>query len=310
MKVFFFRRNIRINIIILNMMPIYRKQIQFNSLINAIKIIKDNKLKPNLFDVSLRDGLQSKKNIYNLEEKKKILHDIINLHYPKSIEVGSLVSDKILPQMSNSVELFNYAESINKDIDFYVLIPNLEYTKKAIKCNIKNMSFITSVSNEFQLKNIKKSLKETKNEITSIIDYTNNKNVNKKKLYISCINQCPISGIIDNNYIVDEILFYHNMNAFDELCLSDTCGKLNISDFQIIIDSLLKHISPNKLSLHLHMSKNFNNLKDIIAYSFNNNINNFDISILNSGGCSVTMENDELNNNLTYDVLYSIIDDQ
>ena len=284
------------------------KKVYFSNLSNKLLFLKNNKSTVNLFDVSLRDGLQSKKEVYSLDDKKIILHDIINKYHPKSIEVGSLVSDKVLPQMSNSIELYNYAENLKKNINFYLLIPNLNYTRKAIKNNIKNMSFITSVSNDFQLKNIKKTLIQTKDEINNITNYINhNKNIYNKKLYISCINHCPISGIIDNNFIINELLYYNNLNVFDELCLSDTCGKLDFNNFKIIIDNIIDIIPNNKISLHLHISDDLDNLKNIINYALNNNINNFDISILNSGGCSVTIKKDELNNNLTYDVLYQIL---
>ena len=56
------------------------------------------------FDVTLRDGLQSIKKEYSLLEKKNILYNIINLHNPNSIEIGSLVSNKVLPQMNYSKE--------------------------------------------------------------------------------------------------------------------------------------------------------------------------------------------------------------
>ena len=281
------------------MLNIYKKSYFSN--------LQNNKIIVNLFDVSLRDGLQSKKEVYSLDHKKLILHDIINKYYPKSIEVGSLVSEKVLPQMSNSIELYNYAENLKKDIDFFLLVPNLNYTKKAVKNNIKNMSFITSVSNDFQLKNIKKTLIQTKDEINNICDYIIDKNIQKKKLYISCINHCPISGIIDNNFIIKELLYYNNLNIFNELCLSDTCGKLDFNNFKIIIDNIIDIIPNDKISLHLHISDDLDNLKKIINYALDNNINNFDISILNSGGCSVTIKKDELNNNLTYDVLYQIL---
>ena len=41
-----------------------------------------------LFDVTLRDGLQSVKKIYTLNEKKHIFHNILNKYNPKSIEIG------------------------------------------------------------------------------------------------------------------------------------------------------------------------------------------------------------------------------
>ena len=60
-----------------------------------------------LFDVTLRDGLQSIKKIYTIQEKKDMLHNIIR-KYPntKDIEIGSMVSSKILPQMNDSFELY------------------------------------------------------------------------------------------------------------------------------------------------------------------------------------------------------------
>ena len=52
------------------MMPLYRKS-YLNNLTDTIKVIKNSNLIINLFDVSLRDGLQSKKKFTHLIIKKK-----------------------------------------------------------------------------------------------------------------------------------------------------------------------------------------------------------------------------------------------
>ena len=108
-----------------------------------------------LFDVTLRDGLQSVSKIYNLTEKKEILRNII-LKRPQAIEIGSLVSSKILPQMNNSLELYQEGKEYNailgNSIDVYLLIPNLKGLELASMNNIHNFSFITSVSDSFQKK--------------------------------------------------------------------------------------------------------------------------------------------------------------
>ena len=49
-----------------------------------------------LFDVTLRDGLQSITKMYSLIEKKDMLCDIINTHKPVAIEIGSIVGAKEL----------------------------------------------------------------------------------------------------------------------------------------------------------------------------------------------------------------------
>ena len=257
-----------------------------------------------LFDVSLRDGLQSINKIYTFNEKKVLLHEIIKNFNPESIEVGSIVSNKVLPQMNNSIELYKYALSLNNDINYYLLIPNKNKLKIALKNNVKNMSFITSFSDSFQLKNIKKSLKDTKNELLHINDELLKNNLINNKLYLSCFNHCPIANYIDDDSIYNEILFYDKLKSFDEYCLSDTTGKLKNEDFERLIYNIKKIVNVNKLSLHLHVNKNdIQNTIDIIKMAFKLDINKLDISCLEDGGCSVTIDKKELNSNFSYAML-------
>ena len=103
------------------------------------------------FDVSLRDGLQSLKRIYSLNEKKELFHKIINKYNPHCIEIGSIVSPKVLPQMHNSLELFSHVNKMGLP-NIYMLTPNLKSVDVGIKHGVKNFSLITSVSDEFQKK--------------------------------------------------------------------------------------------------------------------------------------------------------------
>ncbi len=259
-----------------------------------------------LFDVTLRDGLQSLKKVYSLAEKSEILRNIIFNRHPSAIEVGSIVSPKILPQMSESIELFHEAQFINiiiaRPIDLYMLTPNLKSVNIASDHNITNFSFITSVSNAFQKKNTNKNLTEIKNEIELMMKRVTLIQDSKVKLYISCITDCPISGKIDNHKIINEILhYYHTYDEISEICLSDTCGTMEFNNFKTIIDELLKrNVDFNKISLHLHNQENKQNVKDIIIYGMKSGIYRFDVSDMPEiGGCSVTMENPS--GNLSYD---------
>jgi len=259
-----------------------------------------------LFDVTLRDGLQSLKKIYSLVEKTDILHNIIVNRFPSAIEVGSIVSPKILPQMEQSIELFHEAQFINiilpRPIDLYMLTPNLKSVNIASDHDITNFSFITSVSNDFQKKNTNKNLTEIKNEIELMMKRVTLIKDSKVKLYISCITDCPISGRIDNQKIINEILhYYYTYDEISEICLSDTCGTMEFNNFKTIIDELLKrNVDFNKISLHLHNQENKQNVKDIIIYGMKSGIYRFDVSDMPEiGGCTVTLDNPS--GNLSYD---------
>ncbi len=94
---------------------------------------------------------------------------------------------------------------------------------------------------------------------------------------------------------------YENL---DEICLSDTCGNLQFTDFRFIIIQLEKRsINIEKFSLHLHNQQNQQNVKDIITYAIKKGIYRFDVSNMPElGGCSVTMDN--TSGNLSYDQIY------
>lgn len=253
-----------------------------------------------LFDVSLRDGLQSWKKIPSTDEKKQILHKIASLENVKNIEVGSIVSKKVLPQFQDSIELYHYTRKNYLHLNPYLLIPNKKMHEIALHNNIENMSFITSVSNEFQKKNTNMDLNKTKEELMYMINNTNG----YKKLYISCVNECPISGVLTTDLIVNELLEYIKYPV-NELCISDTCGTLTQKNLKKILDIILpimqlKGESISKLSVHLHKNKDTNETKKIIHYCLDNYIYKFDVSYIEGGGCSVTMNNNKLNNNLTY----------
>jgi hydroxymethylglutaryl-CoA lyase len=261
------------------------------------------------FDVTLRDGLQSIPKIYSIATKTKMLHNIIKTHSPSAIEVGSIVSPKVLPQMADSLLVFKEAQLANiilpKPIDIYMLTPTLKSVKIACDNHVNNFSFITSVSNEFQKKNINKTLDETKNELENMIQHVSVIPDTNVKLYISCISECPVAGTMENYRIISEILcYYYSYENLDEICLSDTCGTLSFYDFRFIMEQLIgRNLNMKKFSLHLHnQPNNLMNLRNIIIYAMKCGIYRFDVSNMpDIGGCSVTMDKTKTNGNLSYE---------
>ena len=267
-----------------------------------------------LFDVSLRDGLQGANvNDYPTIKKKEIIDKLISDNICDSIEFGAIVSNKILPIMSDTLELFDYIKD-NKNKKFYVLVPpSMDKFKIALDSGIKNMSFITSVSNEFQLKNTNKTIEQTKEILKNMlerIESVEDSTLFKIKLYISCITHCPIVGKMNNNLIINEIMYYNNNYKFDELCLSDTTGNLNYEDFKYIIDSIVKSgVNVDKISLHLHISDEETlKTEKILQYCFFSKIKKFDVSLIDTGGCFVTMDSNFMKKNLSYDMILKLRD--
>jgi len=299
------------------------------------KFLSNNKLdkvyinlgKPKPFDVTLRDGLQAltkEQQQFFIPVQKLILYLKIKLNYnPVNIEIGSIVSEKVLPIFKDTLDLFeiiNSNEIYNRNVDklyknsnLYIVVPNKNKLSNVINNkNINYFSFITSVSNSFQMKNTKMSLKDSDSDIYTMLqelDDNRNRNVSPfVKVYVSCINECPIEGKINNDLIVNRLLTLNNMNV-DTICLSDTCGSLNSEDFEYIIDSCKSSgINMQKLSLHLHVKNNRESeVEKIFHKALDRKIINFDVSALDSGGCSVTMDKNKLAPNMNYDQYYKFL---
>lgn len=279
--------------------------------------------KPKPFDVTLRDGLQglsfSQQSKFTLEQKKELYHNIIRRHNPEYMEIGSIVSEKLLPIFKDSIDFHKYVERQQRmenkkvPIEFFVLVPNQRKLQKIVNNYlIHNFSFVTSVSNSFHLKNTKMTLKDGDADIDNMITLLNINNERCKdakiKLYISCINYCPFEGIIDNDYIVQRLLQL-NKKKVDLLCLSDTCGRLTCDDFEYIIDTCFYFGIPySKFALHLHVNYGKEmEVEKIIHMALDRKIINFDVSLLDSGGCSITIPKENLVPNLSYELYYKSI---
>ena len=168
------------------------------------------------------------------------------------------------------------------------------------------------------MKNTNRTLEETKEDLMKIsnmledVSYGTVESAPRKiasKLYISCINECPLAGKIDMDFVLHEILLYNKEYLFDELCLSDTCGTLTFEEYEYLLDALLFFGVPSsKLSLHLHVSdSNLENIQRILYYSFDKKVSKFDVSLTETGGCSVTMKPGKCLPNLSYDLFNDIL---
>ena len=197
-------------------------------------------------------------------------------------------------------------EKVRKD-NYTIQIQNSKDLKGK---DIQNISLITSISNSFTLKNTNKTEEKSLENIKKIIDMSRKDNIIKKiKLYISCINECPIDGKINNDVVIEKILRYLKFSEINEFCLSDTCGTLNFKDYKYILDNISKNINNDKIGLHLHIGDNIDECKKIINYSIINNVKRFDVSCLeNTGGCVVTINENKIKSNLTYEQLECLLE--
>jgi len=237
---------------------------------------------PIITDVTLRYGWQQE---IPLAKKQNLFHQIVSTYSPKYIEIHSLqhknnsVKDDTKPmtQFAN-----DYKNIYGNPTHYFTVVNSMNQLQQGINNQFTRFTFVTSISNAFQIHNCRKTILQTKKDLEIMNQVSKYIPNIYTKLHISCIDHCPFIGYIDINYALHEICKYHHNYSFDELCLSDTCGNLTFDNFKYLVECLyLFGVPKSKIGLHLHV-KNVKELKKIVNYSLQNEITKYDLTILDS----------------------------
>ena len=122
--------------IIMNKAKVILNHIQSTSKFKSIyKLIN-----PQLFDVTLRDGIQTMKpEDISYNKKIDMFQDIVKHMQPQKIEIGSFVSSKILPIMKDTEQLYQECTQI---LENYNPLPELLSSSEMLLYSIPELSLI------------------------------------------------------------------------------------------------------------------------------------------------------------------------
>lgn len=268
-----------------------------NFMNNLNPIDNSDKKRINIYEMFMRDGLQSLHKVYTLDNKKYFIDNLIKCNIT-NIEFGSTTSPKLLPQMDNSYKLWNYLEELklNDKYNLTMLISNNNGLKESMKCNIKSFGLLCSVSDSFGMGNLKKNAdKSFEDMIEQYLIIINNNNNFHARFYLSCSfgtfkDDFDIEYILRLKKYVTKIYDITKNNSLShkniDIVLCDTMGILTTSTLRICLNEIIKNSDlkdiEKYISLHLHTTYQFHSFIEI---SLNYNINKFDSSVLNIGGC-------------------------
>jgi hypothetical protein len=212
--------------------------------------------------------------------------------------------------------------------DLIILCPNIDGIKKSINNSARSISLLCSASEQFSLKNLHSSKKNSLGNVYEQLEYLISKDYELIRIYISCsfgsiwedfddIYIEHVIKIVDQIYNIAKIKNISS-NKLD-IVLSDTFGLANENRIKKIYENLKKNIGLdifNYLALHLHtlqQKSTLNNFEynksigfeQLILVSLDYEIKKYDSSICGIGGCPFGEK--ELKGNIsTYD-LYNFL---
>ncbi|MGC6481847.1 MAG: hydroxymethylglutaryl-CoA lyase [Porticoccaceae bacterium] len=238
------------------------------SLPKAVKII----------EVGPRDGLQNESVSLDVATKVKLVHGLADAGL-QTIEAGSFVSPKWVPQMAGSDDVFK--QLIPSRATYTALTPNMRGLDRAIECNVKEIAVFAAASEAFSQKNINCSIDESLQKFKAVTQKAKDHNIAVRG-YISCVAGCPYQGDVDNQKVSLVAQSLLDMGCY-EISLGDTIGVATPKNIETLLCELLKTIDSSKLAVHLHdtYGRAIDNIKQSLAMG----IATIDSSVAGLGGC-------------------------
>lgn len=232
-----------------------------------------------IVEVGPRDGLQNEKQALSIEQRLSFINDLIDAGL-KSIEVGSCVSAKWVPQMAQSDELFKLLPQRN-DVNLSLLTPNLKGFEAALAVGCKEVAVFTAASESFTRKNINCSIDESLERFSEIFKAAQANNV-RVRGYVSCMVDCPYEGAIDPKQVVNVVKQLHDMGCY-EISLGETIGTATPDRVQKVWQACLAELDSKILAGHFHNT--YGMAIANIYQSLQQGIRVFDSSLAGLGGC-------------------------
>jgi hydroxymethylglutaryl-CoA lyase len=241
--------------------------------------------------------MQGWKTFIPTDKKIEYINQLLKVGFD-TIDFGSFVSEKAVPQMADTKKVIEQLDVKNSKSKLLAIIANVRGGKEAAEFEkINYLGFPFSVSPTFQMRNanstIEQSLESVK-EIKTICD----KNEKELVVYISMAFGNPYGDEYNEEIVLD----WTNKivgEGIGIISLADTVGLANASQVSSIVNKVIAQFPDLETGVHLH-STNLN-WKQKIDAALQNGCMRFDGALKGFGGCPFA--EDELVGNMNTELM-------
>jgi len=228
-----------------------------------------------------RDAMQSIKTFIPTITKLSYLQSVVDVGFDV-VDIGSFVSPKAIPQLSDTSIIIDSIDLSNSNSELLVIVANKLGAINASKFDkIGYLGYPFSISENFQMRNTNKTIKDSEKELAEIISIA--EKVNKKVVvYLSMCFGNPY-GDPWNLDIVNHWVYKLSKMGVKIISLSDTIGTSNPESIKSIFYSVLKNHIDIEFGAHLHSDPS--TWYNKIHSAFEAGCRRFDGAIKGFGGC-------------------------
>ena len=239
-----------------------------------------------------RDAMQGIKAFIPTEKKVQYIQSLLRVGFD-TIDFGSFVSPKAIPQMVDTAEVLSQLDLSKTTSKLLAIIANVRGANDAsMHKEIDYLGYPFSISENFQMRNTHKTIAQSVDTLSEILEIANKSN-KEVVVYISMGFGNPY-GDPWNVDIVGEWTEKLARMGVNILSLSDTVGTSNPESINYLFSNLIPLYPNIEFGAHLHTTPTTWFEKVDAAYKAG--CRRFDGAIQGFGGCP--MAKDELTGNM------------
>jgi hydroxymethylglutaryl-CoA lyase len=245
-----------------------------------------------------RDAMQGMEIFVPTQLKTDYINMLLGCGFD-TIDFGSFVSPKAIPQMRDTAEVLK-GLNLNDNTKLLAIIANERGAEDALSFEeIDYLGFPFSVSEVFQMRNTNSSIEQSLSRVERIQELVQSK---RKKLvvYLSMGFGNPYDEKWSPEFVLNWARVLHEKIGIEILAPSDTIGCATPDLVSGLFETLLNELKEVEVGAHLHARKE--NATVLLDAAYSAGCRRFDSAIRGFGGCP--MAKDDLTGNIaTEDVL-------
>ena len=246
-----------------------------------------------------RDAMQGLREFIPTEKKVDYLNLLLQVGFD-TIDFGSFVSTRAIPQMRDTAEVLSRLKLDNTDTKLLAIVANQRGANDACQFNeIQYLGYPFSVSETFQQRNTNKSIEESLSLVEEM-QIMCEKYDKELVVYLSMAFGNPYGDVWSEDIVAKwgEKLAGIGVNT---LALADTIGVSNADTISRLFSTLIYEFPEVEWGAHLHTTPK--TWREKVEAAYNSGCTRFDCTINGIGGCP--MANDDLVGNMPTEKLLS-----
>ena len=246
-----------------------------------------------------RDAMQGWKTFIPTEKKIEYINSLLKVGFD-TIDFGSFVSAKAIPQMADTAEVARSLESAAGKSKLLAIVANLRGAEEAAAFDqINYLGFPFSVSETFQQRNTNSSIEESLKRVEEIQNLCINKN-KKLVIYISMAFGNPYDDVYDEDIVFNWVEKLVELDI-EIISLADTVGVATPEQVYDMTSYLVESLPATEIGVHMHSTSE--NWHQKLEAAVKAGSKRFDGALKGIGGCP--MANDELIGNMNTEWMIS-----